>query len=111
MQASAVTHKRLWSEADIKLEDGENSSKKLKTGLSGVYGFSSSGGIDSFRNSFASHTNDLGCSMEDKGCEEVCDEKIIREDLGTMERTFFPVDTLKGDSHLGPNSLSYDSNP
>lgn len=110
MQASSITCKRLpWSEADVKLEDGENSSKKLKTGLSGVYGCSSSGGTDSFKNRFTSDLNDLGSgsSVDDKGCEEACDEKIIREDLGTMERTFFPVDTYnKNDSHLGPNSLT-----
>ncbi|KAF7835260.1 Bromodomain adjacent to zinc finger domain protein 1A [Senna tora] len=110
MQAPAIASKRLpWSEADVKLQDGENSNKKLKTDLSGVYGCSSSGGRDSFRNCFPSHLNDLGSvsSVKDKGCEEACDEKIIPEDLGTMERTFFPVDTHnKNESHLGPNSLS-----
>ncbi|XP_028752367.1 uncharacterized protein LOC114712078 isoform X2 [Neltuma alba] len=109
MQTSAVTCKRLWSEADVKLEDGENSSKKLKTDDCGAYGCSSSGGRDSYGNSFASHANDLGTgsSIKDKGCDEICDEKIILEDSGTMERTFFPVDAHDvNDSHLGPNSSS-----
>lgn len=107
-QTSAVTCKRHWSGANVKLEDGENLSKKLKTDDSGAFGCSSSGGIDSYRNSFSSHTNDLGTgsSIKDKGRDEICDEKIIPEDLGgTMERTFFPIDAHNvNDSHLGPNS-------
>ncbi|XP_054811853.1 uncharacterized protein LOC129313051 [Prosopis cineraria] len=109
LQTSAVTCKRLWSEADVKLEDGEKSSKKLKTDDCGAYGCGSSGGRDSYRNNFASHANDLGAgsSIEDKGCDEICDEKIILEDSGRMERTFFPVDARNvNDSHLGPNSSS-----
>ncbi|KAK7405940.1 hypothetical protein VNO78_07552 [Psophocarpus tetragonolobus] len=92
MQGSSVSCQKIpWSEGNDR-EDREASGKKLKTGFSGIYG---SGGRDSFNDTFKSLGNDLGSSssVEDKGCEEACDEKIIREDLGTMERTFFPVGT------------------
>ncbi|XP_047181245.1 uncharacterized protein LOC124847732 [Vigna umbellata] len=101
MQGSAVSCQKMpWSQGNVKLENTESSGKKLKTGFGGIYG---SGGRDSFNDSFTSLGNDLGScsSVEDKGCEEACDEKIIREDLGTMERTFFPVGT-----HNISNSLS-----
>lgn len=101
MQGSAVSCQKMpWSQGNVKLEDTESSGKKLKTGFGGIYG---SGGRDSFNDSFTSLGNDLGScsSVEDKGCEEACDEKIIREDLGTMERTFFPVG-----KHNISNSLS-----
>ncbi|KAI4295253.1 hypothetical protein L6164_035319 [Bauhinia variegata] len=102
-QASRVTCQRMaWQEVNNKLEDGEGSSKKLKTGLGGIYG-----GRDSLSGSFASFANDRGScsSVEEKGCEEVCDEKIIREDLGRMERTFFPVDAHnKNEFQLRENS-------
>ncbi|KAL5182112.1 Bromodomain adjacent to zinc finger domain protein 1A [Glycine soja] len=93
MQGSAVSCQKIpWNEGNAKLEDRESSGKKLKTGFGGIYG---SGGRDSFNDSFTSLGNNLGScsSVEDKGCEEACDEKIIREDLGTLERTFFPVGT------------------
>lgn len=95
-----------WSRGNVKLEDTESSGKKLKTGFSGIYG---SGGRDSFNDSITSRGNNLGSgsSVEDKGCEEACDEKIIREDLGTMERTFFPVGTHNiSNSRSVLNSLS-----
>ncbi|KAK4253459.1 hypothetical protein QN277_010128 [Acacia crassicarpa] len=110
MQTSEVSCKRHWSEADVKLENGENSSKKLKTDDCGAFGCSSSGGRDSYRTNFASHRNGLGTgsSIKDEGCGDICDEKIILEDLGTMERTFFPVDAHNiNDSHLGSNSLPH----
>ncbi|KAI4322004.1 hypothetical protein L6164_021730 [Bauhinia variegata] len=107
-QSSGVTFQRMpWSEVNGKSEDGESSTKKLKTGLCGIYGGSSSGGRDVINGSFASFANGLGsCSpVEDKGCEDACDEKIIREDLGTMERTFFPVNARnKNDLQLGEDS-------
>jgi hypothetical protein len=52
--------------------------------------------------------NELGShsSVEDKGCEEASDEKIICEDLGKMERTFFPVDSRNiNGSQLGLNAM------
>ncbi|KAG4386225.1 hypothetical protein AAZX31_11G008600 [Glycine max] len=94
MQGSGISCQKIpWNEGNAKLEDRESSGKKLKTIFGGIYG---SGGRDSFNDSFTSLGNDLGScsSVEDKGCEEACDEKIIQEDLGTLERTFFPVGTL-----------------
>ncbi|TKY71134.1 Bromodomain adjacent to zinc finger domain protein 1A [Spatholobus suberectus] len=108
MQGSAVSCQKMpWHEGNAKLEDTKSSGKKLKTGFSGIYG---SGGRDSFNDSFTSLGNDLGScsSVEDKGCEEACDEKINREDLGgTMERTFFPVGTQNTSNSLSVlNSMS-----
>lgn len=82
-----------WNEVNGKLEDAESSRKKLRT--SEIYDRRSSGGRLSFNDSLTSLGNDIGSrsSVGDKGCEEASVEKIIREDLGTMERTFFPVDT------------------
>ncbi|KAJ7949919.1 putative RING/FYVE/PHD zinc finger protein [Quillaja saponaria] len=105
--ASAPTCQRMfWN--DI-LADGEEASKKLKTGFSGISRCSSSRGVDSFSDSFASLGNDLGScsSVEDKQLDEVCHEKIIHEDLGTKERYFFPVNSHNlNDSQLGHSSMS-----
>ncbi|XP_027359877.1 uncharacterized protein LOC113868469 [Abrus precatorius] len=111
MGASVVSCQKMpWNEGNEKLFGGESSSKKLKTGFSGIYGSSSSRGGNSFNNNFTSLRNDLGSSsssVKDKGCEEACDEKIIHEDLGTMERTFFPIDTQHiSDSQSVLNSMS-----
>lgn len=95
VEASAVScQKRPLNEVNDKLEDRE-SSKKLQTSLGGGFGCNDSAGARvSFNGSFASLVNDLGSSsLVGKGCKEACDEKIIHEDFGTMERTFFPVDT------------------
>ena len=110
MQTSAVSYQKMpWNEVNGKLEDGESSSKKLKSGFDEIYGCCSSGGGESSNGSFAPLANDLGTfsSVEDKECKEAYDEKIIHEDFGTMERTFFPVDTHhKNDSRLVLDSLS-----
>ncbi|XP_058778432.1 uncharacterized protein LOC131652556 isoform X3 [Vicia villosa] len=101
--------KMLWNEVNGKLEDGEGSRKKLRTSFGGTSGLYSSGGRDSFNDSLTSLGNDLGScsSVEDKGCEEASNEKIIREDFGTMVRTFFPVDTQNTNgSQLGQNTMS-----
>ncbi|KAL5098666.1 hypothetical protein RYX36_002993 [Vicia faba] len=101
--------KMLWNEVNEKLEDGEGSRKKLRTSFGGTSGLHSSGGRDSFNGSLASLGNDLGScsSVEDKGCEVASNEKIIREDFGTMVRTFFPVDTQNTNgSQLGQNTMS-----
>lgn len=106
VQASSVSCQKVpWNKVNGKVEDGGSSSRKLKPGFGGIYGSCSSGGRDSLINSFASLANDLGSrssSVEGKGCEEACDEKIICEDLGMMERTFFPVDTRNSMSLKGP---------
>ncbi|XP_027359879.1 uncharacterized protein LOC113868471 isoform X2 [Abrus precatorius] len=110
MGPSVVSCQKMpWNEGNGKLEDGESSSKKLKTGFSRIYESCSSRGGSSFSDSFTSLRNDLGSSssVKDKGCEEACDEKIIHEDLGTMERTFFPVDTHNiSDAQSVLNSMS-----
>ncbi|RDX94141.1 hypothetical protein CR513_23509, partial [Mucuna pruriens] len=119
VEASAVSCQKMpWNEVNVKLEERGSSSKKLQTGLGGIYGCYNSGARDSFNGSFAPLVvNDLGsCSLvEDKGCKEACDEKIIHEDFGTMERTFFPVDTrnknntgmvLNSESLNGPHEYS-----
>jgi len=91
----AGLQKMPWNEVNGKLEDAESSRKKLKTSFGKIYDRHSSGGSHSFNDSLTSLGNDIGSrsSVGDKGCEEASVEKIIREDLGTMERTFFPVDT------------------
>ncbi|CAL0329392.1 unnamed protein product [Lupinus luteus] len=94
MQSPAVScHRIPWNEVNGKLEGGESSSKKLKTDTSESYGFGSTGSRDTFNDSFASLTNNIGTcsSVEVKECKEVCDEKIIHEDFGTTERVFFPL--------------------
>jgi len=93
---------------DGKLEDTD-SSNKLQSGFSGIYGWYSSVARDSLNGSSASLVNDFGSasSVEDKGCKEACDKKIIHEDLGTMEKTFFPIDTHNtNDSRLVLDSMS-----
>lgn len=110
MEASAVSCQKMpWDKANGKLEDDRESSGKLQTGFRGIYGCYSSGARDSINGSLSSLVNDFGsCSkVEEKGCKEACDEKIIHEDPGSMERTFFPVDTHdKNDSRLVLNSMS-----
>ncbi|KAK7253141.1 hypothetical protein RIF29_37598 [Crotalaria pallida] len=105
MPTSAISYQKVpQSGVNGKSEDGGSYSKKLKMGFGGIYGSCSSGGRDSLNDNFASLANDFGSrsSVEDKGCEEACDEKIICEDLGTTERTFFPV----CGSQLDLNSMS-----
>ncbi|GAU27595.1 hypothetical protein TSUD_271350 [Trifolium subterraneum] len=93
---------------NVKLEDTDSSSK-MQSGFTGIYGCYNSVARDSFTGSSASLVNDFGSSssVEDKGCKESCDEKIIHEDLGTMEKTFFPIDTHNTtDSRLVLSSMS-----
>ncbi|KAE9612834.1 putative chromatin regulator PHD family [Lupinus albus] len=107
LQASAISYQKVpLNDVNGKFKDGGSSSKKRKTGLGGIYGSCSSGGRDSFNDNFTSLANDLGScsSVEDKLCEEACDEKIICEDLGAIERTFFPVTG----SQLDLNSVPMD---
>ncbi|RYR69532.1 hypothetical protein Ahy_A03g016088 [Arachis hypogaea] len=91
-----------------KLEDGETSSKKLKSGFGEIYASCSSGGRESFNGSFTAPANHPGTlsSVEGRGCKEACLDKVIHEDLGTMERTFFPVGLhQKNDSRLMLNGM------
>ncbi|KAL5129678.1 Bromodomain adjacent to zinc finger domain protein 2B [Glycine soja] len=98
VEASAVSCQKIpWNEVNGKFEDRESYSRELRTSFGGIHGCYDSGAWESFNGSSASLVNDLGsCSLgEDKRCKEPCDEKIIHEDFGAMERTFFPVDTRK----------------
>lgn len=91
------------------LIDGESIGKKLKTGLSDMYGCSSYSGRNTLGDSIPTQGKDLPCSLvEEKRCVEACDEKVIPEDLGTTERFFFPVDSrhAKGDNHASRRGLS-----
>ncbi|KAF1861319.1 hypothetical protein Lal_00014045 [Lupinus albus] len=100
MQASAIRYQKVpWNVVSSKSNDRGSSSKKLKTDLGGIYGGCSFGGRDSFNGHFTSLANDLGScsSVEDRGCKVACDEKIICEDLGAMERNFFPVSSSQLD--------------
>ncbi|KAL2329271.1 hypothetical protein Fmac_022698 [Flemingia macrophylla] len=88
-EASAGSCQKMpWNEVNGQLEDTKSSCKNLQAGFGGIYGFYNHGARGSFNGSFGSCS-----SVEEKGCKEACDEKIIHEDLRSMERTFFPVDT------------------
>ncbi|XP_004511407.1 protein PARALOG OF AIPP2-like isoform X2 [Cicer arietinum] len=93
--SAAGCQKMPWNEVNGKLKNRESSRKKIRTSSGGIYGHYSSRGRDCFNDSLAPLGNGLGScsSVEDKGCEEASDEKIIREDFGTMERTFFPFNS------------------
>lgn len=109
MGPSAVSCQKMpWNKVNGKFEDTKSSSK-LQSDLGAIYGCYDSVAKDSFNGSSASLVNDFGShsSVEDKGSKEACDEKIIHEDPGTMERTFFPMDTHNtNDSRLVMNSMS-----
>ncbi|XP_019424099.1 PREDICTED: uncharacterized protein LOC109333206 isoform X2 [Lupinus angustifolius] len=105
LQAPAIIFQKVpLNEVNGKAEDGGSSSKKLKTGLGGIYVSCISGGRDSFNDKFTSLANDIGTgsSVEDEGCEKACDEKITCGDLGLIEKTLFPV----SGSQLDLNSIS-----
>lgn len=99
--SSGTNQKMTWKEAFV---DGESTGKKPKTCFSGTYGCSSSRDRDSFSDGFSSQRDDLlpSFSVEDKRCDVLCDEKVIPEDLGTMERYFFPVDSHVKDLRYNP---------
>ncbi|KAL7003832.1 hypothetical protein U1Q18_004975, partial [Sarracenia purpurea var. burkii] len=85
-------------------------SKKQKTGHSGSYVCSSSSNTSSLRESFASGTHDIGTSslmIKKETGKEACDEReIFRNDIGTAERYFFPVDPHPANNFsLGCNSI------
>ncbi|KAL1362451.1 hypothetical protein HN51_010707 [Arachis hypogaea] len=94
LKASTDSYQKLpWDKVNGKLEDGESSSKKLKSGLTDIYGSCSSGGRESSNGSFTGRANHPGTFSS-------------VEDLGTMERTFFPVDShKKNDSQLMLNGM------
>ncbi|KAF5450617.1 hypothetical protein F2P56_030950 [Juglans regia] len=96
-----------WNEASSMSIYGESGGKRLKTGFSVMFGHSDSRGRHSANGNFASQVIDPGpCSSFEKKFDEVCDEKVILEDLGTHEKYLFPVDSHRvKDFGLGENSV------
>ncbi|XP_052480048.1 uncharacterized protein LOC105761526 [Gossypium raimondii] len=82
--------------------------KKLKTGFSGIYQYTSARDQVPFRDDgLASdrHYPGSGSLVEEKRCDIACEEKIIPEDMGSSERFFFPVESRgPGEFRLGDNS-------
>ncbi|CAL0332064.1 unnamed protein product [Lupinus luteus] len=94
MQASAIRYQKVpWNVGNSMSNDRGSSSKKLKTDFGGIHVGCSFGGRGSFNDYFTSLANDPGScsSVEDRGCKVASGEKIICEDLGVIERNFFPV--------------------
>ncbi|MED6182964.1 hypothetical protein PIB30_033566 [Stylosanthes scabra] len=109
LKASEDSYQKLpCDKVNGKLEDGVSSSKKLKSSFSDMIGSCSSGGGESFNGSFtalANHPSTFS-SVEGTGCKEACLDKVIQEDLGTTERTFFPVGShQKNDSRWMLNGM------
>ncbi|OMP03376.1 Zinc finger, PHD-type, partial [Corchorus capsularis] len=96
-----------WSEVKrVSVEEGSDS-KKLKTGFSGIYQYSSPIDRGPFSDSLASDRHNMGScsSIEEKRCDIGCEEKVIPEDLGSSERFFFPVGSHHSrEFRLGDNS-------
>nr|XP_023874432.1 uncharacterized protein LOC111986766 isoform X4 [Quercus suber] len=94
-QTSIGTSQKIpWNEVSNIFVDGESTGKRLKTGFSITCGHSGgSRGRNSRNDNFASQVVDPGsCStVEEKTCDEACDEKVIPEDTGNSERYFFPL--------------------
>ncbi|XWS65028.1 hypothetical protein CRYUN_Cryun05aG0055300 [Craigia yunnanensis] len=102
-----TSQKMPWSEVKRVSLDGRSDDKKLKTGFSGIYQYSSARDQGPFSDSLASDRHDLGSgsSVEEKRCDIACEEKVIPEDKGTSERFFFPVDSHHArELRLGDNS-------
>ncbi|KAK8570874.1 hypothetical protein V6N13_103273 [Hibiscus sabdariffa] len=96
-----------WGEAARVSVDRGNDNKKPKMVFSGIYQYSSARDQVPFSDSLASnrHNPGSGSSVEEKRCDDVCEERIIPEDLGNNERFFFPVDSCcAGEFQLGDNS-------
>jgi hypothetical protein len=107
--SSGMSQKRPWNEISSTSVDEESAGKRLKSGFSVMSGHSNSRGRNSGDDSFACRVIDPGpISCIEEKCEEACDEKVIREDLGSTERYFFPVDSQRGkDFVFGENSLPW----
>ncbi|XP_059435246.1 uncharacterized protein LOC132168162 isoform X4 [Corylus avellana] len=108
--SSGTSQKRPWHEISSLSVDEESAGKRLKSGFSVMSGRSNSRGRNSGDDNFASRVIDPGpiSCIEEKKCEEACDEKVIREDLGSTERYFFPVDSQRGkDFVFGDNSVPW----
>ncbi|KAF5749254.1 hypothetical protein HS088_TW04G01219 [Tripterygium wilfordii] len=88
-QSSNDMDQRLpWNELNT-IYNGEIINKKLKADFSEVYECRRTKDVCASQ----MHDTYSGCAIEDKTSEESCDEKVILEDLGSAERSFFPVVT------------------
>jgi hypothetical protein len=108
--SSDTGQKRPWNEINSVSVDEESARKRLKSGFSVMSGHSNFRGRNSGNDNFAPQIIDPGSvsCIEEKKCEEACDEKVIREDLGSTERYFFPVDSQRGkDFVFGDNSVPW----
>ncbi|XP_039059218.1 uncharacterized protein LOC120202932 isoform X4 [Hibiscus syriacus] len=94
---TVTSQKMPWSEATRVPVDRGNVNKKLKMGFSEIYQYSSARDQVPFSDSLASdrHNPGSGSSVEEKRCNNACEEKIIPEDLGNSEGLFFPVDSCR----------------
>ncbi|KAK8588877.1 hypothetical protein V6N12_023289 [Hibiscus sabdariffa] len=107
-EVSTVTSQAMpWNEVTRVSTDRGNDNKKLKTGFSGIYPYSSARDQIPFSDSLASNRHNTGSDslVEEKRCDTACEEKIFPEDMGSSKRFFFPVDShCAGELQLGDNS-------
>ncbi|KAK9994121.1 hypothetical protein SO802_023824 [Lithocarpus litseifolius] len=115
-QTSIVTSQKMpWNEVSNIFIDGESTGKRLRTGFSITCGHSGgSRGRNSRNDNFASQVVDpSSCSsVEEKTCDEACDEKVIPEDTGNSERYFFPLGSHRAkDFGIGDNTMLWKKHP
>ncbi|XP_050253362.1 uncharacterized protein LOC126699527 isoform X3 [Quercus robur] len=115
-QTSIGTSQKIpWNEVSNIFIDGESTGKRLKTGFSITCGHSGgSRGSNSRSDNFASQVVDPGScsSVEEKTCDEACDEKVIPEDTGNSERYFFPLGSHRAkDFGIGDNTMPWKKHP
>ncbi|KAG7980620.1 hypothetical protein I3843_05G191200 [Carya illinoinensis] len=92
--SNGTSQKMPWNEVSTMPIYGESGGKRLRTGCSVMLGHNDSRGRHYGNCNFASQVIDPGpCSSIEKKFDEVCDEKVILEDLGTHEKYLFPVDS------------------
>ncbi|XP_075647763.1 protein PARALOG OF AIPP2 isoform X4 [Castanea sativa] len=110
-----TSQKMPWNEVSNIFIDGESTGKRLKTGFSITCGHGSgSRGRSSRNDNFASQVVDPGScsSVEEKTCDEACDEKVIPEDTGNSERYFFPLGSHRAkDFGIGDNTMPWKKHP
>ncbi|XP_039039350.1 uncharacterized protein LOC120177198 [Hibiscus syriacus] len=104
-EISTVTSQQIpWSGVTRVSVDTGNGNKKLKTGFSGTYLYSSARDQVPFSYSLASnrYNQGSGSSVEEKRCDITCEEKFIPEDLSSSKRFFFSMDShCAGELQLG----------
>ncbi|XP_040936090.1 uncharacterized protein [Gossypium hirsutum] len=108
-EVSIDTSQKLpWAEVKRVSVDRGCDNKKLKTGFSGIYQYTSARDQVPFRDDGLASDRRYpgsGSLVEEKRCDIACEEKIIPEDMGSSERFFFPVESRgPGEFRLGDNS-------